>query len=224
MQPADLVPAQLVGLRGAHGGLHDAIQNVPVELRRPGLAFGAHVVSHEPVGQFGYPGGAATTWSWKCFESSFEISPSGAASILFVCYTNKIGAGAAYGPSRRRQEWCSTRKHTEAFAPRAPFQLPASQRACNPHRWPEDAVPPPRRGKCTFQGTWPQWHFHHNDCQRSRCLSESSHLLLPHQGSVVCRGRVSRHAPYCRARRKGGGTCTHAEGLHGSGGRQHHGG
>src|SRR5262249_44671453 len=90
--------------------------------------------------------------------------------------------------------------------------------------WPEDAVPPPRRGKCTFQGTWPQWHFHHNDCQRSRCLSESSHLLLPHQGSVVCRGRVSRHAPYCRARRKGGGTCTHAEGLHGSGGRQHLGG
>src|SRR5262245_29374104 len=59
MQPADLVPAQLVGLRRPNGGLHDAIQNVPVELRRPSLALGSHVVGYEPVRQFGHRGGAA---------------------------------------------------------------------------------------------------------------------------------------------------------------------
>ena len=41
MQPADLQPGQLVGLGGPHGGLHDAVQNVPVELCRPGLALGS---------------------------------------------------------------------------------------------------------------------------------------------------------------------------------------
>ena len=59
MQPADLEPGQLVGLGGAHGGLHDAVQNVPVELRRPGLALGSHVFGHEPVRQFGHRGRAA---------------------------------------------------------------------------------------------------------------------------------------------------------------------
>jgi len=29
MQPADLEPVQLVGLLGAEGGLHDAVENVP---------------------------------------------------------------------------------------------------------------------------------------------------------------------------------------------------
>ena len=59
MQPADLEPGQLVGLGGAYRGLHDAVQNVPVELRRPGLALGSHVLGHEPVCQFGHRGRAA---------------------------------------------------------------------------------------------------------------------------------------------------------------------
>ena len=59
MQPADLEPRQLVGLGGAQRGLHDAVQNVPVELGRPGLALGSHVFGHEPVRQFGHRGRAA---------------------------------------------------------------------------------------------------------------------------------------------------------------------
>ena len=48
MQPADLESGHLFGLGCADGGLHDAIQNVPVELlRRPGLALDSDVVRHE---------------------------------------------------------------------------------------------------------------------------------------------------------------------------------
>lgn len=59
MQPANLEPRQLVGLGGAEGVLNNAVQDVPVELSGPGLAFSLYMIGHEAVRQLGQIGRTA---------------------------------------------------------------------------------------------------------------------------------------------------------------------
>src|SRR4051812_5281229 len=59
MKLSDLLAGQLVGLRGAEVGLHDAFENVSIEFCCLIFTLWDNVFGHEPVRQFSHRWGAA---------------------------------------------------------------------------------------------------------------------------------------------------------------------
>src|SRR4051794_1942087 len=84
MEPAYLNAGNFVGLRGAKGGLHDTVKDVPVKLRCPLLTLGPHVVGHEAPGQFRDRRGAAFN----------DLVVGG---VMAMCYRPQNGLRAAPG-------------------------------------------------------------------------------------------------------------------------------
>ena len=83
-----------------------------------------------------------------------------------------------------------------------------------------DALAPARRRQPPVQGAGPGRHLDLGYRSRRRRLPEPDHLLLPHQGGAVRRGRLPRHA-VCGARgRAGGAVGAYAAGIHPRAGRE----
>ena len=144
-----------------------------------------------------------------------------------VCMLYKQTRNWCEGPGNGRTGWQERQRggiEPEGCAvPCSAYAHAAPQRARHAHGGPAHALAPARRSQRALQDARPQRHLHHRDCRRGGCLSEPGHLLFPHQGGAVRRGRLPRHAAHRRAGRDGGSSCAHAEGLRGCAGRQRHG-